>query len=237
MMSVGLLVITDGRGEYLERMLPTLGDTAAMEAVVVDDSGDPEYNHWLRTIVPVSWHVTPTEPRRGLTGALDTGWREMWHRDVNYVFHVEEDFTFPTPPPVADMIYVLAANPDIAQVVLKRQPWSPEEQAAGGIIECHPDDYQPRAGWVQHHRIFSLNPCLYPAWVMQYGAEQESLNDSSTPERASRSTATKTTRPAVSTSVPVGARHGFCDRHPGCWWARPRRSRRRRRPGRHSALS
>jgi hypothetical protein len=171
MMSVGLLVITDGRGEYLERMLPTLGDTAAMEAVVVDDSGDPEYNHWLRTIVPVSWHVTPTEPRRGLTGALDTGWREMWHRDVNYVFHVEEDFTFPTPPPVADMIYVLAANPDIAQVVLKRQPWSPEEQAAGGIIECHPDDYQPRAGWVQHHRIFSLNPCLYPAWVMQYGAE------------------------------------------------------------------
>jgi hypothetical protein len=56
---------------------------------------------------------------------------------------------------------------------LKRQPWSYPEHAAGGIIEMNPDLYTDRETlgieWVEHQRIFSLNPCLIPRWVLNRG--------------------------------------------------------------------
>ncbi len=64
---------------------------------------------------------------------------------------------------------VLKEHGRLAQLVLKRQAWSPEELAAGGIMECHPAEYRQRDGWVEHSRIFSLNPCLIPREVVEMG--------------------------------------------------------------------
>jgi hypothetical protein len=58
------------------------------------------------------------------------------------------------------MAQVLEQNPHLAQIVLKRQPWSEEEIAAGGQIEAAPEDYTDREGFVEHRRLFSFNPSL-----------------------------------------------------------------------------
>ncbi|MBK8168410.1 MAG: hypothetical protein IPK64_20875 [bacterium] len=49
-------------------------------------------------------------------------------------------------------------------MALLRQPWNRAEQAAGGIVEQHPDDYLDRTDgthhWLQHRRFYTTNPHL-----------------------------------------------------------------------------
>lgn len=120
---------------------------------------DYPFDHWF--IVDDSDHS------RGLAGSVRSGWAAA--QGYDYLFHVEEDFVFTADIDIAAMIDVLERTANLAQVVLKRQAWSPVELSAGGIIECHPSDYVDRDGWVEHQRIFSLNPCVVPARVFDRG--------------------------------------------------------------------
>lgn len=174
-MTIGLLVITDGRAEYLEQMWASL-DPHSLDLgpfVLVDDSGDPDYNKqvedWLKPD-----HFVAHPHRRGLAAAVESGWERMRRLHVDYVFHVEEDFTFPQPPAIKDMVELLEADPWLAQVCLIRQPWSPIEQQFGTLL-MRPELYEQRDGWIEHCAVFSLNPCVYPARVMFGGwpAENE----------------------------------------------------------------
>jgi hypothetical protein len=56
----------------------------------------------------------------------------------------------------------------LAQVVLLRQPCSPIEQVVGGFLNQYEADYVQRPEYVETERIFSLNPCLYPARTARY---------------------------------------------------------------------
>jgi hypothetical protein len=109
----------------------------------------------------------------GLAGAARAAWQWAVDHDFDYLLHVEEDFRLVSPFHLNDAVGILETDKYLAQVVLKRQPWSPEEHAAGGIIECHPEDYVSRKNgdlrWVEHRRIFSLNPCLIPRNVFELG--------------------------------------------------------------------
>lgn len=173
-MNVALVVITDGRGEYLERCLPTL--PALQHSILIDDSGDEEYGKWCDMLD--FDQIVHHSRRCGLAASVKTAWSTVSRStDAEHIFHVEEDFTFPQPPPVDEMADLLNGDPWLAQVVLKRQAWSPEEMAAGGIIELHPDDYLEAAippgctgpGFMLHRRIFSFNPCLYPVSITYGG--------------------------------------------------------------------
>lgn len=176
MTGVGCLIITDGRGEYLEKMWASLKwdgpDFAA--TVLVDDSGDSEYGLWCIDLIKPTVFVHHAH-RRGLAGAIASGWYALQQLDVDYVLHLEEDFTFPEAIPLADMLTAFdttyeGRRGNLAQVALKRQPWSPEEIAAGGFMDLHPDRYSPVANrWTVQQTLFTFNPCLYPAWVMNYG--------------------------------------------------------------------
>lgn len=108
----------------------------------------------------------------GMAGAVRTAWQWALDNDFDYLLHIEEDFLFHRLP-LNRMRQILDTNPHLAQVVLKRQPWSIEERAAGGIIERHPQDYTQHSNgellWVEHQRIFSLNPCLIPRNVLELG--------------------------------------------------------------------
>lgn len=116
------------------------------------------------------WHVIDDRDHRlGLAGAVQAAWEWALSTDADYLFHVEEDFVFHTPIHLFEMVDVLERNPHLAQLVLKRQPWSPEEQAAGGIMEMHPHLYSEHVKWTEHERIFSLNPCLIPRRVLELG--------------------------------------------------------------------
>lgn len=162
-----LLVVTDGRDDYLaqavasaEAMLPE-----PARRVMVDDTGSAEHASMLRGLYP-RFEVHGAERRRGLAGAVRAGWGVC---DTDFVFHLEDDFTFVEPPDIDAMADVLDATPRLAQMCLLRQPWNAEEHAAGGIVEKDPGDYIDRDGWLEHTRLFSLNPCLIPRRVYELG--------------------------------------------------------------------
>lgn len=151
-MSICLLFITDGRG-YAERTLASAAENLPpLDAcVIVDD----------------------TDHAMGFAGAIRAGWECVLRTDTDYVFHLEDDFTFNRPVPLAQMRQTLEAKRNLAQVALKRQPWNAEERAAGGIVEQHPGDFQEVRGlWTEHERFFTTNPCLYPRWIVEKGWPQ-----------------------------------------------------------------
>ncbi len=118
--------------------------------------------------------VDDHEHQLGLAGAVQAAWGWALDQNVDYLLHVEEDFTLDTPVRLDDLVYILERAPHLAQVVLKRQAWSAEERAAGGIIEMNPSDYidchsMRSTAWCEHMRIFSLNPCLIPRKVLEVG--------------------------------------------------------------------
>lgn len=152
---IGVAFISDRGDRYMPDCLRSfrshVGFRQVDRAFVVDDS-----NHAL-----------------GMAGAVRTAWQWATDNEFTHLLHVEEDFRFNEAVDVAAMAAILDANPRLAQVVLKRQPWSLEEHVAGGIIECHPDEYIDRDGFVEHTRIFSLNPCLIPRRVFTLGWDDD----------------------------------------------------------------
>lgn len=153
-MSVALLLISDGREEYLQA-------TRRSAAVCL-----PEFDQVV--------HIDDTHHELGFAGAIQAGWDLI---ATDYVFHLEGDFTFNRPVPVDRMCEILAAYPHLVQLALLRQPWNPAERAAGGVWQQHPDSYtpwlqEPDAEWLEHARFFTTNPCLYPRWVADRGWPQ-----------------------------------------------------------------
>lgn len=118
--------------------------------------------------------IDDREHKFGMAGAVRAAWE--WALDVgaDFLWHQEEDFLITAPVDLTSLAAILGWTPHLAQVVLKRQPWSPLEVSAGGIVELNPFDYTersfgPLAEYTEHQRIFSLNPCLIPRWVLELG--------------------------------------------------------------------
>lgn len=166
-MNVALVVVSDGRLEYLDACLQTvrqyLVSPVITHARLVSDSGVRGIHRRAE-----GFEVIDHPERRGLAAAVQSAWADL-PGDIDFVFHLEEDFILTAPVEIELMAKTLEATPGLAQLVLKRQAWSVEERAAGGIIEMHPDQYTDRAGWVEHRRIFSLNPCLIPRPLVDLG--------------------------------------------------------------------
>lgn len=153
-MNVVCVVISDRGNLYLPGCLDSLDQHLPphIPRIVVDDS-----DHEL-----------------GMAGAVQKGWAEALGRGADYVLHVEEDFRF-LDLPLDQMRWILDRCPHLAQVVLKRQPWSAEEHAAGGQMETNPTAYTQMRGlghdvwWCEHQTLFSLNPSLIPRRTLELG--------------------------------------------------------------------
>lgn len=166
---VALMVITDGRWDYLQRTLESAFehlDWPFEQCLLVDDSGEG------RTMRIPGWEIVQNPQRRGLAGAIQTGWDNI-RDNIDYIFHLEDDFTFPKTVPLHQMIGALETRADLAQVALLRQPWSPEEHAAGGIVEMNPADYTQIDDLIIHRRLFTFNPSIYPTSIVNGGADLE----------------------------------------------------------------
>ena len=152
-LSVCLLLISDGRQQYLDRtIISTRENLPGFEQMV---------------------HIRDDDHQLGFDGAIREGWRQALDTGCEYVLHLEADFTFNQPVPVDRIIGVLERNPYLAQIVLKRQAWNQGEIAAGGIVEEHPDDFTQRTEhgdiWTEHRRFFSTNPSFYPVGLCAQG--------------------------------------------------------------------
>ena len=170
-----LLVMTDGRGDCLTRTLASFAasvDGPITRKVIHDDSGDPDYRAWLVDEYP-GFEVVSTLGRSGFGGAIANGWGWCETGDEEYLFHLEDDFTFNRPVHLTDLAAVLAANPRLAQIALKRQPVNPTEAKAGGFMGQWPDEFADRetlgVEWCEHRLFWTTNPALIPMRVVRWG--------------------------------------------------------------------
>lgn len=170
-----LLVMTDGRLDYIE---PTIHSALlALECdisyrVIHDDTGDEAHRDVLRRMFP-SFDVIGQPTRQGFGGAIRSAWAHLAQRRERFVFHLEDDFTFNEPVSLQQMGAVLDRHPHLQQLALRRQPWNPQERAAGGIVEQHPDEYLEQSDgvstWLEHRRFFTTNPSLYRRALCERG--------------------------------------------------------------------
>ncbi len=161
------MIMTDGRGKYLEesiRSLPKL-KPAFTHAVIHDDSGDPEYADWLKEQYGYRFTIYSTGQRSGFAGAYNSAWRWLRENNTNdWIFFTEDDFVYTRPVMLNSMISVMRNNPNLAQMALRRQPWNDIERAAGGIVEALPEAYTDKTdgtnNWLEHRMFFTTNPSL-----------------------------------------------------------------------------
>jgi hypothetical protein len=163
-----LLVITDGRREYLTRTIPSaLANLTGpiTRRVIFDDSGDQDHHDWLADQFPTFDRVWHPDGRQGFGGAIRQAWRHLAASDERFVFHLEDDFTFNDTVDLAGMAQLLQAHPHLVQVALRRQPWNDAERHAGGVVERTPnlfEDHQlGKYAWLEHRQFWTTNPSLY----------------------------------------------------------------------------
>ena len=160
-----LVVITDGRSDYLERTWESfsrLCDYDFHTTILVDDSGSKRNNAAAAELVNPD-HAVFHGRRMGGAASIRSAWHALREIDVEYVFHLEDDWTFLGSVPVGPMIDILDADDDLANVVLRRQPWGTE--GPGGYIAANPAAFTAITvnghDYMRHSLGFWLNPGVY----------------------------------------------------------------------------
>ncbi|HZL17748.1 MAG TPA: glycosyltransferase family A protein [Polyangia bacterium] len=170
-MNVALVVVTDGRAEYLPRAVNSLAQQLRPYPefrYVMDDSGDANYGAFLREAWGGEFAVRSHFEREGFVATVADAWRlAIQEPSVEYVFHAEDDFTYNEPVDLGRMVAILDENPHLAQLVLKRQPVNGPESHAGDITRMDPDAWVVHPTFTEYTRNFSTNPCLIPRRVIQ----------------------------------------------------------------------
>ena len=177
---IALTVRTDGRRACIERTIPSLDrlQGPVTHRVIVDDSGDPKYGAWLRTNYSDSWTVISHPERWGLGASLRDAWAVgLAFPDVDCILDWEDDFVLTEPVDLARIAKALDDRPTLAELTLKRTPYSVPEHRAGGYMEACPDHFTDATvkgfAYVRHTQMFYFNPSLIPRrvarWVAQSG--------------------------------------------------------------------
>lgn len=169
---ITLMVVTDGRWKCLEATLESLfqlvlttgGGDIFDHWLIVDDSTDLKHAEVIDDCYSFDQHIANPGPKWGFAGAIQMGWAAL-PEETDYVFHLEDDFVFQRPLNLRAMADVLDHHPYLVQMALRRQAWNATEIEAGGVIECHPQEYVSRAHelhyWLEHRLFFTTNPSLY----------------------------------------------------------------------------
>jgi hypothetical protein len=167
---ISLVVITDGRQSCIEQTIERFNEVinhSFFEKLIINDSGDPRYHDFLVNRFP-EFNVVSHEQRRGLAGAVQSAWSSV-DPEVDYVFHLEDDFLFNKSIDIAHMSFLLRTNPQLVQMALVRASVNPPEEEVGGFVFQHLADYSQKEDYFQHGRLFTLNPCLYPMSTVRMG--------------------------------------------------------------------
>lgn len=106
------------------------------------------------------------EGHHGYTASMRRMWRYLQRRAKgDFIFRVEDDFTYTRAVDLEPMIEVLKANPAIAQIALLREACYPREIEAGGILGWPLESFEAggRNGtsWLGHRNFWTNNPALF----------------------------------------------------------------------------
>lgn len=121
--------------------------------VIVADRCAPVFDGWDTVKVNGGSYMKATA--KAYDVALGSG--QPW------IFFTEDDFTFDRPVDLSQLQTVMGREPRLAQMVLLRQAWYPEELEAGGLIQARQalgQHFRQRDGWVEHAAFWAQNPML-----------------------------------------------------------------------------
>lgn len=175
---VAMMIITDGREGLLDQTWESWQNEMVgyvFYQFIVDDSADKEYNKYVKERYgPLVNAVHCHETRLGFGETIRDAWSHI-PEGIDYILHLEDDFTLNRVLYLDNWVDVLEKNPNVVQIVAYRQPWNAEEIAAGGFIQLYRDQYRDaiysgisgKYAVVEHRRNFSTNPTVYPRWVSQ----------------------------------------------------------------------
>lgn len=111
----------------------------------------------------------------GYTAQMRMIFQKVRELDVDYVFFLEEDFILTEDVPLDQLAELIEQSPyNLAQVALLRQPWYPNEVAAGGVIEAVEKDFAFKVRhlngypYIHHYYNWTGNPSLIPIKVFSY---------------------------------------------------------------------
>ncbi len=169
---IALVVVGHGRRDCIKRAIPELESqvTGPIERrLISDDSGDDAYRRWLRREF-TAWEVIGSGPNVGFGEHMRRLWWFLGDVDEPWAFTWEEDFVPNRPIDLAAMADVMRQRPHLVQMALRRQPWSPKEVRAGGVVEQRPHRYEDHDDgdhhWLEHNLFFTTNPSLMSTrWI------------------------------------------------------------------------
>ena len=171
------LVMTDGRYDVIEKTIDSFYSNVSGTDINIihDDSGDSAYLKWLRSTYG-DFVICSTGRRSGFDGAMRSAWSFLLNVnnfDRDFVFHLEDDFTFNKAVDLNDVVNVLNGDDDLQQMAFVRQAWNEQEVRAGGLINVARNDYHLKTSgdftWLEHRKFFTTNPCVYRASLMKRG--------------------------------------------------------------------
>jgi hypothetical protein len=174
-MRLALVVIDDGRPEYLQPTMESLERHLPFSEIgikiLVNDSGDPAYADQLRIDYPQFTRQVHHTERRGLMGAFLSGWTTALEYQWDFLWHNEDDLVLLEAVDLQAMGWLLRKYPYLAQVMMLRQPITPKEQGAGGVILSELDDHTEHADgefvWTEHDRWYGFNSHLTKRRVVE----------------------------------------------------------------------
>ena len=174
--TITLIVHTGGQPEaweerrrYLERSLASLEANVTgpiVKRVIYDCWGDPAIRDFLSDIYgPRGYYIVGPTERPDFTGSMQAMWGYLSkHGKGEFVFQVEDDFTYERPVDLTDLAEVLRENPYLAQLALLRDNCYPDEQETeplGNILGWPRPAFTFRERWFEHRQFFTLNPSLF----------------------------------------------------------------------------
>lgn len=174
-MRLGLLALTNGRdgllGQALASAMECLVGGFAVK-VIHDDTGRPDHRQALSSKFP-GFRVIGQDSCLGFGGAISNAWGYLSSMDLDYIFHLEDDFIFNEEISLSDLVTVLECDRNVQQVALQRQAWNEEEKIFGGLLNVRSESYtDAEIGGVPvvlHRNYFTTNPSLYRHSLMSRG--------------------------------------------------------------------
>lgn len=154
------------RREYLRLSLASLVEQVSgpiVQRVVYDCWGDPDIRAELEAMVPHGFYVVGPSKPTDFTESMQAMWKYLGKRaQGDYIFAVEDDFTYERPVDLGSMIGILREAPHLAQVALLRDACYPDErQDPSSILGWPRPAFTFREGWFEHRLFFTLNPSLF----------------------------------------------------------------------------
>lgn len=159
---IDLLITTNGRKQYI---VPTVDswknfiNSNVNKKMIIDDSGNQEYRQWLKETFPDFEIIGLGEKNMGFSYLLKT-WTTSLEFESEYMLILEDDFLLLEDIDLQNILKVLDTNTNLLEMTLKRQAWSGEEIAAGGMIEriYKEEKFIQHDGWFTQKEFFTTNP-------------------------------------------------------------------------------